>query len=189
MHAHCTCECVKVFEEPALRKAKKSAEKAGNFKRRERMFVTLSMVQAMLDLTAGLPAGHMDRKYALLFLLSYTFLLRTPSEALPAVTGVNMLVCRSNSLLSVDGDSLVIVLRRRKNKEQGSRLVTTCTCRKSANSCAYHLIGKMVEETPAGKRVFEGLSAAGGHVYSWQTISIVSMLVFVRGSVYVEDTS
>ena len=131
--------------------------------RRERMFVTWSLVQAMLDLSAGRPAEGLERKYALLFLLSYTFLLRTPSEALPALAGMEALamISDANSILFVDGESLVIVLRRRKIKPEGSKLAVKCTCSKGAGWCAYHLIGELVRDTPVGERVFEGLSAAG----------------------------
>ena len=90
-----------VFDEPALRKAKQSVDKAGNFARRERMFVHWAMLEAMLDISVERPEV---RNYALLFLLSYTFLLRTPSEALPAMAGVDALglVSESNSILFVD---------------------------------------------------------------------------------------
>ncbi len=103
------------------------------------------------------------RTYALLFLFSYSFLLRTPSEALPAIAGVDGSEQGSNSVLFKDGESLVLVLRRRKNKPKGSRLARKCTCRKSADSCAYHLIGQLVDATLVGARVFEGTTARGEH--------------------------
>ena len=107
------------------------------------------------------------RKYALLFLFSYSFLLRTPSEALPAVAGTDGREGGSNSVLFKDGEQLVLILRRRKNKPAGSRLVRMCTCQKSPASCAYHLLGPLLDATAAGGKVFDGITASGVFVDRW----------------------
>lgn len=104
------------------------------------------------------------RKHALLFLFSYSFLLRTPSEALPAIKGIDGREEGSNSVLFRDGEKIVLVLRRRKNKPNGSRLAKKCTCQKSAASCVFHLIGRLLDETPVGARVFGGITASGVRV-------------------------
>jgi hypothetical protein len=102
------------------------------------------------------------RLHALLFLFSYSFLLRTPSEALPAVVGFDGCPTASNSMVfKGDGESLVLVLRRRKNKPEGSRLVRKCSCGKHPATCAYHLIGKLVDGAPAGTAIFGSISPTG----------------------------
>ena len=59
---------------------------------------------------------------ALLFLLAYVFLLRLPSEALPVTAGSES----GQSSLFRDGETVVLELKRRKNKVSGSRLVRKC---------------------------------------------------------------
>ena len=150
---------MQVFDEPALRKAKCSVDKALNFKRRERMFILRQKVEEML---AWSEANAELRLHALLFLFSYSFLLRTPSEALPATVGFDGCTTECNSILfKGDDESLVLVLRRRKNKPEGSRLIRKCSCHKSPASCAYHIIGKLVDDTPVGARIFGSITANG----------------------------
>eukprot|EP00973_Karenia_brevis_P011534 1560107-Karenia_brevis.AAC.1 len=54
---------------------------------------------------------------ALLFLFAYIFLLRVPSEAIPARHGVG------SSKVYIENDELVLELEKRKHLPQGSRLV------------------------------------------------------------------
>jgi len=110
-------------------------------------------------------ANEEFRKYALLFLFSYSFLLRTPSEALPAIAGRDGLEQGSNSILLRSGDQLILKLHRRKNRPKGSCLVRKCTCQRSTASCAFHLIGGLLDMTSVGARVFEGITANGAR--SW----------------------
>ena len=72
-------------------------------------------------------------RYSLLWLLAYAFLLRVPSEALPAVGGKG----DYQSALFLDGDSIILELKRRKNKPGGSRLVRTCWCKESRASVLF----------------------------------------------------
>ena len=86
------------------------------------------------------------RRYALLFLLTYAFMLRLPSEALPLALGGT----DRQAVLSREGEQLVLRLRRRllvcvlavgaslprfrvprKNRPHGSRLVRGCWCSES----------------------------------------------------------
>ena len=62
------------------------------------------------------------------------FYLRLPSEALPAVAGKG----DHQSSVFMEGDTIVLVLKRRKNKPGGSRLVRTCWCSESkVRFCAW----------------------------------------------------
>ena len=57
----------------------------------------------------------------MLFLCSYTFLLRLPSEALPIKIQKDERV-HGQAVLKTVGDKLILSLARRKNKERGSVL-------------------------------------------------------------------
>ena len=65
-----------------------------------------------------------------------------------------------NALLFREDDSLVLVLRRRKNKPGGSRIARKCSCHHSVHSCVYHLLGSMLDGTRCGSRVFPGITPA-----------------------------
>jgi len=69
------------------------------------------------------------RHVAVLFLVAYSFLLRVPSEALPMVAAKPDNVPDVQSALFLEGDSLTLKLRSRKNKRSGSTLVRYCTCK------------------------------------------------------------
>ena len=154
-----------VFDSAELKKARSSAHKALNFTRRERMFIHWHSVEGMLTLSQSKPEL---RSCALLCLFCYAFLLRMPSEALPAVSGGDgsapsqaYLASGANSIVTIEGESLVLSLGRRKNKPQGSKLARKCTCRKSPGSCVFHLIGQLVKDKPEGDRLFGNLKASG----------------------------
>ena len=95
--------------------------------------------------------------YALLFLLAYIFLLRLPSEALPATAGKD----QGQASLYMEGQALTLVLKRRKNKPQGSKLVRTCWCNESPVTCPVHAFGPMLERCVPGQKLFEGITPAG----------------------------
>ena len=131
---------------------------AGNFVRRERNFIQMQMVKEMVVWSES---HEFTRRYVLLFLFSYSFLLRTPSEALPVRIGKDKGDTNCNAFLFKDGDQLVLTLRRRKNKPQGSRLVRKCTCHRCKVTCVFHQIGSMMERTVDGARLFDGMSSSG----------------------------
>lgn len=98
------------------------------------------------------------KPFAVLFLLAYVFLLRLPSEALPAVAGGPPAV-DAQSALSRQGDQLVLHLRSRKNKPQGSCLSRGCWCRASPRTCPVHVLGPLVDDHQPGAQLFQGITA------------------------------
>ena len=120
---------LQVFQEPALKRAKAAADKALNFQRRERMFIQKEKVAEMIAWTEG--RDDELRRWALLFLFAYTFLLRVPSEALPAVVGGTGTEEGSNAVLVAGEGTLTLHLKRRKNKPEGSCLMRKCCCAKA----------------------------------------------------------
>ena len=74
-------------------------------------------------------------------LFAYVFLLRVPSEALPAVSGkVN--VTEAQSVLEVRGEQILLKLQKRKNRPGGSLLTRTCWCSKTPKACPIHVLGR-----------------------------------------------
>ena len=73
----------------------------------------------------GFGSWHEDE--AMLYLVSYSFLLRVRAEALPLVTGYDGTTSRQlaagvHSAVEANGSQVTIRLARRKNKAQGSLL-------------------------------------------------------------------
>ena len=96
--------------------------------------------------------------YAALFLLAYTFLLRVPSEALPALVGGSA-DSPSQSALTLDGDVLQLKLQRRKNKPHGSTLKRHCWCETCPRSCPIHVLAHILDGRSQGEELFGGMSA------------------------------
>ena len=105
-----TC-CAQVFDNPALQKAKRSIEKSSGFQRREPRWIRRWMVERMLNLSCKDQERHNAGGAVVLgtlFLFSYVFLLRVPSEALPAQSHQG-----EHSVLSMENGRLVLTLKRR----------------------------------------------------------------------------
>ena len=146
-----------VFEHPAVARAKVAVEKSTRFEARPKLWIQRHVVEAMLTWCRA----HSDYlRFGHLFLLSYAFLLRVPSEALPVVAGRGRAIDGAQAVLSRDGSDLVLVLRTRKNKRLGSRLVRGCWCRECAATCPVHVLGPLVDHTAEGVPVFGHITAA-----------------------------
>ena len=139
-----------MIDDPALRKAKSTADKCGLFEARDPKWIqrphlncgSLSvchvasradrpLVEQLVDACA---ASQHHNRYGILFVLTYAFLLRMPSEALPITAGGEG-PCR----LCQQGSALVLSQASRKNLPKGSaahvsvsRMLSGCGC-----SCAF----------------------------------------------------
>ena len=87
----------------------------------------------LLEMLVALAKREGDRVAAALYIISYAFLLRVPSEGLPIVVGagscdVQRLAGQHSSLAINNADELVLTLAKRKNRPQGSQLVRACWC-------------------------------------------------------------
>ena len=99
-------------------------------------------------------------EFGTLFLLAYVFLLRVPSEALPAVKSDAGMIPGAQSTLYLSGDELCLRLLRRKNKRSGSLLCRKCWCGESAITCPIHSLWSRVEKLPQGSPLFAGVTPA-----------------------------
>ena len=72
--------------------------------------------------------------------------------------------CTDNeqSVVSIDWESgeLVLKLKRRKNKQCGSRLVRTCWCKECPVTCPVHALGPWIAAAAPGTALFAGISPA-----------------------------
>ena len=101
----------------------------------------------------------MHSAMAMLFLITYVFLLRLPSEALPIEVG-RVPGKHQQAVLEMDDGKLVLTLLRRKNRPAGSRLERTCWCRESCRTCPVHVLGPAVRDIRTGTALFGGFTAA-----------------------------
>ena len=62
--------------------------------------------------------------------------------------------------LSVAGDYLLVALKSRKNRPDGSRLVRGCWCRECKATCPVHVLGPLLGERRSGTKLFPQATAA-----------------------------
>ena len=92
--------------------------------------------------------------FGMLCLFAYAFLLRMPSEALPAKVGGS-----GKCVVTVEGEFLVVTLARRKNKEVQSRIERGCWCRECKETCPMHVLAPFFMSFPEGAQVFGEFTA------------------------------
>ena len=119
--------------------------------------------QMLEDMVAWTRDKPRWRHVSLLFVFAYQFLLRVPSEALPVVAGTSQSDPKQQVALWKDAENqaLVLTLATRKNKPQGSRITRKCSCSASASTCAYHMIGPLLDAKPLGERLWPDVSVKG----------------------------
>ena len=158
------CEIAGVSREacndPALKRAKRTIGSLEGPSRPKR-----SIPLALLEKLVSLCILENDSLSQILYLASYSFLLRVPSEALPLVLGSPKeiglpLGFGTHSRLTGGDDRVTLRLARRKNKPQGSFMTRTCWCKQSAATCPVHALGKLLFDLPQGKALFPKISAA-----------------------------
>ena len=145
--------------DPSVKRAKKAVRKRLAFVKRQRMFIGHAFVHRIVTMTTDAS----DRIYAMLFLATYVFLLRLPSEALPmARVGVGYVhgQVRQQSVLSLEDGRLCLRLARRKNLPSGSKMYRECWCDKHPETCPVHVLWKFFAALEPGARPFMHISAS-----------------------------
>ena len=143
------------FSEPAIKRAKASIRKRGLHKRRKKMFLQHALVKMIVE------KRKCDHRYSMLYLLAYIFMLRLPSEALPAVCG-NIGIADSGepAVIYLDKDVLCLRLKCRKNKQNGSLLKRECWCNSCPATCPVHRLWPYLLSHGVGQKPFAGITAA-----------------------------
>ena len=75
------------FDDPAIKRCKSSVEKRRSFKKRLKLFERRPVIHEILH--SCLLNASFEECYGMLYLITYVFLLRVPSEALHIVRGGN----------------------------------------------------------------------------------------------------
>ena len=125
-------------DHPAVARAKTSIVKRMLFSPKPRMFLQRTMVRNIfLSVERGLETLDM----AMLWLTSYLFLLRVPSEALPMVRGNSVWAqCNQSTLYLDEEGKLCLRLQTRKNRPGGSLLRRSCACAACPKICPVHVV-------------------------------------------------
>ena len=88
-------KAIEVFKEGAVKRAKNAIRKRRGFQKRSKMFIQHNMVRKLMVLC---DVDGIDLHWGMLFLITYVFLLRLPSEAGHSVKDSVALFCVVASL-------------------------------------------------------------------------------------------
>ena len=161
-HVKLACELaglsVVSFDHPSVRRAKMAVRKRMDFVPRQKMFVRLDVLQQLLKATAD--ASAVVKRDVMMFLTSYVFLLRLPSECLPIQVAHKGVAVGAQAFVTVYPDRLQLHLRTRKNRPGGSVLTRRCWCCMCEWSCPVRVIGLWLESFAEGARPFGEHSAS-----------------------------
>ena len=148
-----------VFSADELRRARMSIRKQGGFTSRKKMFLRMGVLER---LTKKCVEGRAAVEFGMLYLVSYVFLLRLPSEALPIVwAGSEFPFVKSEkAAIILANGRLGLQLAWRKNKQTSSTFWRSCWCSTSASTCPVHVLGNWLSQLPLGTRPFSGITAS-----------------------------
>lgn len=131
-----------VFDSPELKRAKIAIMKKRHFVPREKLFLKQK------DVVQLVAFGEVDNTYlnpAMMFLCTYVFLLRLPSECLPIQIDVGLKNREAWGIHATE-NCISLWLPYRKNRQlQGSLLQRQCWCRTCPTSCPVHTLGKYLQ--------------------------------------------
>ena len=136
-----------------------------NFFRRSytsRLFLCRQQIESMLR-WAETEEDVTHSAMAMLFLVTYVFLLRLPSEALPIEVG-RVPGKQQQAVLEMDDGKLILTLMRRKNRPAGSKLERTCWCQvqRVVQNLSGACVGASCQRHPARHRSFRRIHSRRG---------------------------
>ena len=146
------------LKNPLLRRAKQAVK--SRWKPKQKTWVTLKVLEELMMNARK----KEDEVWLMLFLVSYMFLLRVPSEALPmrVITGAagEFKEGHTKSELYWQEDQLILRLDSRKNEKLPTMLKRTCWCETSALTCPIHMFASWAFDTDNGGLLFKGITPA-----------------------------
>ena len=150
-------EDVSVFCHPSLKRAKNAILKRKLLAPRIPTWVGMGLLQRMMTLVIDRP--HLKDLLAI-FLASYVFLLRLPSEGLPLAAHSAPLGGKPVPILSCTADSVSIWFPSRKNRIWPSTQVRRCWCSKCSLICPVHMLGGFFRNLEPGTQPFKHIGPA-----------------------------
>ena len=146
---------VEVFQHPAVREARAGIKRRSTRPRRKPRFIQRDILRAV---AAACDAGQVAQRDFMLMLFSYVFLLRVPSEAVPATFAGPRPDADNAHSAAFDGTSVFLRLARRKNLRQGGPVMRRgCWCSACPATCPVHVLGAFLQALAPGSRLFPGL--------------------------------
>ena len=146
---------VDVFAHPALKEARAGIERRRIQPRRQPRFIQREVLRAIAE---ACKAGKVPQRDFILMLLSYVFMLRVPSEAVPAVFSGTRFSEDTPSSVSFDGTRVGLKLQRRKNLQQGApAMFRSCWCSACDATCPVHVLGEYLASLAPGAPLFPGI--------------------------------
>ena len=154
-HVKLACELIdvstSVFSERSLWRAKTAILKRGDFRPRKKMFIRLELVKRIVKIGESCPS---EKAFAMLYLISYVFLLRLPSEALPITVVQDCRLAKEKSAVSVHHDKIGFRFASRKNRLWESYQWRSCWCSQDRSTCPVHVLGPFLLQYGFGGRPF-----------------------------------
>lgn len=163
---------------PAIKRAMVAIVKRELFDTRPKFFIRKAL---LLEMVLAVNRRLEEFSFAMLWLVTYTWLLRLPSEvracrvlarglvhrhiwqALPLCVGRpdSPSSADEQTLIWKEGDEICLRLRRRKNRPKGSGTMRrVCTCKGSVHICPVHVLwDKFLDKMPEGSHPWSGVSA------------------------------
>ena len=142
-----------------LAKAARAIDKRRGYIAREPMFLGFNLVKKLVASIGENPTPRV-LGVAMAFLMTYTFLLRMPSECLPiAVGNGGPAEADLHAVVVVTADRLTLHLKRRKNRESPSTMQRSCWCSSCRLTCPVHRLGKYFLDCGMGASPFHFLDA------------------------------
>lgn len=118
---------------------------------RAKMAIRLTCLTELVE--SALSAGEVAE--AILYLTSYAFLLRVPSEGLRLAAGdVGAERGESSGVMTAGDDATTLQLFKRKTKPHGSLLTRRCWCSSASAVCPVHVLGAWAQQLAAGSQPF-----------------------------------
>jgi hypothetical protein len=162
-----------VFEDSSIKRAVMAIGKRDEFRPRPKLFLQIARVRELLDLHDQ--HSSFTKEVCMLFLTTYIFLLRLPSEALPIVfkRARPRSYEKGQAYVWVEGDRIWLQLGRRKNKPLGSTMWRECWCRSCNKTCPIHVLGAFLTGLEEGTVPFKEITAAAAHGISRHILDVL----------------
>ena len=118
------------------------------------MFIKHELIRRIVELAD--PSSAVGWPLAMLFLASYVFLLRLPSEAVPMTVGGAGCGHGRQSVICLEGEEVCLRLAKRKNLDGGSVIRRACWCDFCLTTCPVHALWAFFGGLERGAQPFAG---------------------------------
>ena len=155
----CACTMLELpmeaFDSRDIQQALSSIKKRHDFVPRRKLFIQRDLVGKLMTMPAK---GQLPQCYAMLYLLTYVFLLRLPSEALPCTKPSCEMIRNAQAQTWCDGIEIHLQIKRRRDMDGSSQMSRNCWCVASPGACPVHVLWPFFAAVPDGALPFAGIT-------------------------------